>query len=94
MLCCYYRQPELVPHWIEESSPKTFILKRSLENYVSQKNVSDGRTKGYVNGLHNETRSTRTTVAQLSKSHKIQNPQPIPGIFTQATIRNGFIIKL
>ena len=27
------------------------------------------------------------------KSLKIQNPPPIPGVFTPATIRNGLIIK-
>ncbi len=40
-----------------------------------------------------QTRSTRTTEAQLSKIINIQNPQPITGFFTPTAITNNFVIK-
>ena len=41
-----------------------------------------------------KTMSTRTTEAKLSKIFQIQNPSPMAGIFTPATIKNGFLSNL
>ncbi len=68
-----------------------------LANYFIQKCYSNSRTvimfKMEILFYFVKTRSTRTIEAQNSQITRKPSPPLIPGIFTLASFRNGFLIK-
>ncbi len=64
------------------------------KNVISEDKRAQKKPKtSPTNKINIKTRSTKTTLAQLSKIPQIQKPSLISGIFTPETIRNGFLNK-